>query len=1019
LKFNKKGSVGSNLDELSILGDQKTSQQRPRITFQYTPPKNIPLKYGRLSNNLDENLAHGLGNKQFTRSQIRRSGDHRSPEGVKIGEVGGVNKLGEVKLPASETVFQQNLNEALKRISKLQKQDLQAEDDTKHLLVEAKGRSALSMARKNSRENSSYKLLGSRGGESFKVLVTSKHLIDGTAIQEEEEEQPRRKTTGTQLRNSLRKTTSSNDFGNSLFKLGFVMAITKATLFDPDNRESPLKESLPPTHVFRGHMLGSSQQHWSTVDVVRDAGRRSEPADNFTESANMKVLRMLTAARREGELESLLPILPKKYQAQFHGMHDPMKSFQRRRMGSEDVETILKNATKKRIANSFFDFNSSKDKTDIVINANDNEVTLNKSDLFYLNAEISHQQNVSGMLKTVRKASVLPPPAFVDEPESEMHVMLPRPGPKPERSSRVIKQEDKSKVNPSKKEEEGGKKSGGEELKKPAEDASKTAAKLDKKTKRKSEVKRNSAGNKSQILIKKKEKTEEKSSEPKPDLLKASDKVKTSKSNASNSSQKKKRKSVLDASEKPEAKASKSDIKGEELKAADRVVSDIAYVPEMQYNIKLTPGAELIVEENIFIADFGGKNSDSKLVAADAVAKVSKTSFSMTHRPDEIKSGKTPSKNTMKRSSNLEQKPEVSLKKEVENFRKSKVAGEDKSKKVNQEVTDEVKYVEPEAQEKQDYLKKSDKNNYQMKTNDRKSTGKKSTFERKSTSERKSTNERKATVERKSIPYRKSIPNRISNSSKDSDRVYRKKDEINANLKVKDDVKKIRSNQMEMVKPKQEEEPPVVKVTSSKSVASSRLNGVNSKESNSFVNVIAYQPSTSKMKIEEAEKVSQKSKPAQVVCSNQSVQKVVPTVQSHSENLPTIKEKTPKQAVVEEEPKKLVREKTRRATVPARSKPSLFDPSEAKPPKWVEKVPEFTEQYTWSYFQHPPITKPRRHSVGSFTPTGTFRPPSKQSRLILPTLVKDNSLNFSGVFKDYNQKHRRSRNVLMKFLEAL
>ena len=86
--------------------------------------------------------------------------------------------------------------------------------------------------------------------------------------------------------------------------------------------------------------------------------------------------------------------------------------------------------------------------------------------------------------------------------------------------------------------------------------------------------------------------------------------------------------------------------------------------------------------------------------------------------------------------------------------------------------------------------------------------------------------------------------------------------------------------------------------------------------------------------------------------------------------MPTIKEKTPKQAVVEEEPKKLVREKTRRATVPARSKPSLFDPSEAKPPKWVEKVPEFTEQYTWSYFQHPPITKPRRHSVGSFTPTG-------------------------------------------------
>merc|ERR1712200_351806 len=123
------------------------------------------------------------------------------------------------------------------------------------------------------------------------------------------------------------------------------------------------------------------------------------------------------------------------------------------------------------------------------------------------------------------------------------------------------------------------------------------------------------------------------------------------------------------------------------------------------------------------------------------------------------------------------------------------------------------------------------------------------------------------------------------------------------------------------------------------------------------------------------------------------------------------------QAVVEEEPKKIIRGKTRRATVPARSsKIPLFDPSEVKPVKWVEKVPVFTEQFTWSYFQHGPKTKPRRHSVGSFTPNGTFRPPSKQSRLILPTLVKDNSLNFSGVFKDYNQKHRRSRNVLMKFL---
>ena len=136
--------------------------------------------------------------------------------------------------------------------------------------------------------------------------------------------------------------------------------------------------------------------------------------------------------------------------------------------------------------------------------------------------------------------------------------------------------------------------------------------------------------------------------------------------------------------------------------------------------------------------------------------------------------------------------------------------------------------------------------------------------------------------------------------------------------------------------------------------------------------------------------------------------------------MPTIKEKTPQPAVVEREVvKKPPREKPRRMTMPARSKPSLYEFTDVKPVKWVEKVPVFTEQYTWSYFQHGPITKPRRHSVGSFTPSGAFRPPSNNSRLILPTLVKDNSLNFSGVFKDYNQKHRRQRNLLMKFLEAL
>merc|ERR1712200_38880 len=63
--------------------------------------------------------------------------------------------------------------------------------------------------------------------------------------------------------------------------------------------------------------------------------------------------------------------------------------------------------------------------------------------------------------------------------------------------------------------------------------------------------------------------------------------------------------------------------------------------------------------------------------------------------------------------------------------------------------------------------------------------------------------------------------------------------------------------------------------------------------------------SASKVKIaKEADKISQKSRPAEVVCSSQSVQKVIPIVQNHTENLPTIKEKTPKQAVVEEEPKK-------------------------------------------------------------------------------------------------------------------
>ena len=165
-----------------------------------------------------------------------------------------------------------------------------------------------------------------------------------------------------------------------------------------------------------------------------------------------------------------------------------------------------------------------------------------------------------------------------------------------------------------------------------------------------------------------------------------------------------------------------------------------------------------------------------------------------------------------------------------------------------------------------------------------------------------------------------------------------------------------------------------------------------------------------------------------MIKSNHSVQKVpslqkVTSVQSltaKQENLPTIEE--PKEAVIAEAIKS-PKEKTRRMTAPAEtskpSKSSLADYEQVKPIKWVEKVPVFTEQFSWSYFQHGVKTKPRRSSVGTFTSSGTFRPPSKNSRLVLPTLVKDNSLNFSGVFKQENQKHRRHRNTLMRFLEAL
>ena len=255
-----------------------------------------------------------------------------------------------------------------------------------------------------------------------------------------------------------------------------------------------------------------------------------------------------------------------------------------------------------------------------------------------------------------------------------------------------------SKVSLSKDEDKGGEKLAEEELKKNAEDSSKTVAKLDKdkKNKRKSEVKRNSAGNKSQLLMKK----QEKSSEPKPDLLKASDNVEISTSNASN------------LSEKSKAKPSKSKLNPEDIERADRVVSDTAYVPEMQYSIKLTPSADLVVEENIFKTDFGDKHfevDNRKLPADNSVAKKSSKGTALSPTKKESKSSETPTVNTTKRTSKHEQKSEVSTKKEAENITKSKTAAGDKSIKVNQEMTDKVNNVEPEVHEKHDDLKKSEK----------------------------------------------------------------------------------------------------------------------------------------------------------------------------------------------------------------------------------------------------------------------------------------------------------------------
>lgn len=270
---------------------------------------------------------------EIRRNSARKSGDHqnlgldtrKATENVKSYNVNDNSGVDDEKINY-DPVFQRNLSEAMNRISRLQKQK------SKSVVKPEDGRKSAPNP-PNSRINESYKLMTSRTDNT--ILVTSKHLIDGSTL----DEKPRPKTTGQTLRTSLRRTSSSNDFGNTLFKVGFMMSITKAKIFDPLSKENDRRYSLPPAYVFRGHMLGSPHQHWSTVDVVRDMNYRKsfDPVDGFTNNANMRMLKLLMRARVEEEMESFLPILPKRYQLQMNGLHDPLKSYQRRRMSAADA----------------------------------------------------------------------------------------------------------------------------------------------------------------------------------------------------------------------------------------------------------------------------------------------------------------------------------------------------------------------------------------------------------------------------------------------------------------------------------------------------------------------------------------------------------------------------------------------------------------------------------------------------------------------------------------------------------
>ena len=350
-----------------------------------------------------------------------------------------------------------------------------------------------------------------------------------------------------------------------------------------------------------------------------------------------------------------------------------------------------------------------------------------------MRGDSKNQFQTPGAVETVKKASVLPAPMFLDEPESDMHVILPAPKIKVSSQAGSSKNEENNEANTS---------SNG--LKMPD---SKNLLKddKDKKVKRKSEARRGSVDIKNQNVVKNQNTAKKQQTAPDQSLLKTSEAVK---SKTSSLSQNKARKSLLDTSEKAHAsrshsktRASKSTSKQStsHLKQADRVVSDIAYVPEMQYNIRLTDGdiPELVVEENIFTTSFGGNNllehdkrdlpaADPSYVSKEADKKSSNISRQTSKK--DSKSGQTPSRNSMKRKSKLGQSgAEINTKKDgvkankVNDRERSKTIVEDKTKinnrkslnktqnKNNEENDDRTQIAETEEKAKHNFLKKSDK----------------------------------------------------------------------------------------------------------------------------------------------------------------------------------------------------------------------------------------------------------------------------------------------------------------------